>query len=412
MEYSLSDNQPAEKPRGEARRTAAVVLAGFCAFLDLYAPQPMLPELARHFGRTPGQVSQLVSISTIAVAIAAPFAGALSDRWGRKRLIVASALLLAVPVMLAATASGFGQLLFWRFFVGILTPGVFALTVTYINEEWQERAGQAMAAYVSGTVLGGFAGRMLAAIVAEHASWQLAFLILGVLNALGGAAIWLWLPREKHRAPATRGVARAMLLHLKNPRLLATYAAGFCVLFSLLGVFTYVNFHLAAAPFRLGTAALGNIFVVYLAGALFTPLAGKWIDRLGQRKAFALAMLLALAGVLVTLIPSLVAVIAGLAIFCTGIFIGQSSASSFIGRAAKGAKAAAVGLYVSFYYLGGTFGAAVPGLFWRRFGWTGCVALMACAQLVTAAIALRFWRIPANESAAALPSVAVASAAE
>lgn len=352
----------------------------------------MLPELARSFQKTPGQISLLISLSTIAVALAAPFVGTLSDRWGRKRLIVLSALLLALPTALAATATSFTQLLFWRFLVGIFTPGVFALTVTYINEEWPHGAGVVMSAYVSGTVSGGFVGRMLAAYVTDYGNWRISFVVLGLMNLAGALLIWRLLPVERHRSARVKGMVKTMIGHLSNKQLLATYAAGFCVLFSLLGIFTYVNFLLAAKPFYMRPAALGRVFMVYLAGAAFTPLAGRFIDRQGQRRAFTLAILISLGGVLLTLIPFVPVVMTGLAIFCTGIFIGQSSASSYIGKAAHEAKAAAVGLYVTAYYLGGSFGAAVPGFFWNRFGWGGCVALIALAQILTAAIAMSFWR--------------------
>ena len=379
-------------PLSNTRRTLAVALAGFCAFLDLYAPQPLLPELSRNFHKSPGQISLLVTISTLAVALAAPFVGTLSDRWGRKRIIVPATLLLAVPTLLAATAGSFGQLLFWRLWQGVFTPGVFAVTVTYINQEWKSGAGTAMSAYVSGTVLGGFAGRSLAAIVASHFAWQWAFLLLGGLNLLGGLAIWAWLPTERksEREPSD-GLFPSMWNHLRNPQLLVTYVAGFCILFSLLGTFTYVNFYLAAPPFRLGTGALGLVFVVYLVGATLTPLAGRWIDRLGHRVSFAAAMLLAIAGSLITLNHHLVAVCAGLAIFCTGIFIAQSAASSFIGSIAKTAKALAVGLYVSFYYLGGSFGAAIPGTMWSWGGWPACVGLIVCVGLTAIALVWTLW---------------------
>ncbi len=147
------------------KRLFAVVLAGFCAFLDLYAPQPMLPMLARVFGTTAAGASLLVSVSTLAVALAAPFVGFVADRFGRKQVIVPATVLVAVPTLLAATAANLDQLLFWRTLQGVFTPGIFAVTVADINEEWKEGTGAAMAAYVTGTVLGGFTGRMLAAVV-------------------------------------------------------------------------------------------------------------------------------------------------------------------------------------------------------------------------------------------------------
>jgi len=383
---------PGASSRNDSLRTLAVTFCGFCAFLDLYAPQPMLPELGREFHRAPGAISLLMTISTLGVALAAPFVGSLSDRVGRKRLIVPCALLLALPTAAAAIAPGYHGLLICRFIQGLLTPGVFAITVTYINEEWPEGAGAAMSSYVAGTVFGGFVGRTLGAVAAATLGWRWAFAILAVLNLLGGAAIWLWLPREKRRPQATIGAAQAMLAHLRNRRLIAIYASGFCVLFALLGTFTYVNFHLAAPPFSLSTMALGFIFIAYLFGSIFTPMSGKWIDRLGQRKAFALALSMSIVGCLLTLLPWTLGVFVGLTIFCTGIFIGQSSASSYIGVAARGAKAAAVGLYVTFYYVGGSVGAAVPGLFWSRLGWPGCVALTCVVEATTILIAWNFWR--------------------
>ncbi len=382
---------PAAAP-GTARRTAAVVFAGFCAFLALYAPQPLLPLLGQAFHKSPAEVSLIVSISTLAVALAAPFAGTVADRWGRKRVIVPATLLLAVPTLLAATSTSFAQLLFWRFWQGIFTPAIFAVTVAYINDEWTEGTGGAVAAYVTGTVIGGFCGRMLTALVAAHFSWQWSFISLGVLTAAGGLAIWAWLPQDRRRARHPHSATRAIVRHLQNPPLVATYAAGFAVLFSLLAIFTYVNFHLAAPPFGLGTSALGFLFVVYLVGAVVTPYAGRWIDRLGHRAAFSLAMAMAVVGGLVTLIPWLPAIVAGLAIACTGVFISQSAANAYIGVVAREAKAAAVGLYVTFYYLGGSFGAAIPGHFWSLGGWPACIGLITFVQLATIWIACRYWR--------------------
>jgi predicted MFS family arabinose efflux permease len=375
------------------KRTGAVVCAGFCAFLALFAPQPLLPMLSAAFHASAASVSLVVTASTIAVAIAAPFAGLIADRVGPKRVIVPAAFLLAVPTFLAATSSSLVQLLFWRFLQGVFTPGIFAVTVAYVNDEWETGAGAAVAAYITGTVVGGFSGRVLAALVAAHSGWRWSFVALGVLNVLGALAIWAWLPAGR-RFKRSRGEAilRPMLRHLKNPRLIATYAVGFCVMFTLLATFTYVNFYLSSPPFHLGPRALGMLFSVYLVGAVITPFAGRLIDRLGHRAALVIAFSGGMAGIGLTLLHSLPAVLLGLALCCTGVFIANSSGSSYVGTAAREAKAAAVGLYVTFYYTGGSFGSAVPGRFWARGGWPACVALVAAVQLVTILLALMFWR--------------------
>jgi predicted MFS family arabinose efflux permease len=387
------------------QRTLAVVFAGFCAFLALFAPQPLLPMLAAAFQVSPARISLVVTASTLAVAISAPFAGFVADRFGRKRVIVPAAFLLAVPTLLAATSISYGQLLFWRFLQGVFTPGIFAVIIAYINEEWEAGAGAATAAYVTGTVIGGFSGRALVAWIAPHGSWRLSFAALGVLNVAGAIAIRAWLPAGQRftRARRTGSAIAPMLRHLRNPRLAATYAVGFCVMFSLLATFTYINFYLAAPPFRLSTEALGLIFVVYLVGAVITPVAGRAIDRFGHRVALVAAFSAGAAGVLMTLIHSLPVILVGLTLACSGVFIANSAGSSYVGSAALESRASAVGLYVTFYYLGGSAGSAVPGFAWSRGGWPACVALIVAVQILTISLALIFWKpLPANRKAAPL----------
>jgi predicted MFS family arabinose efflux permease len=389
------------------QRTLAVVFAGFCAFLTLFAPQPMLPMLARAFAVSPARISLVVTASTLAVAMTAPFAGFVADRFGRKRVIVPAAFLLAVPTLLAATATSFTQLLFWRFLQGVFTPGIFAVIIAYINEEWDSGAGAATASYITGTVIGGFSGRALAALVASQASWRWSFIALGLLNVAGAIAIRAWLPPGRKFASADRsGSAIApMLRHLRNPRLAATYAVGFCVMFTLLATFTYINFYLAAPPFQLSTAALGLLFVVYLIGAIITPAAGRAIDRMGHRFALVGAFSAGATGVLLTLIHSLPTVMAGLTLACTGVFIANSAGSSYVGSAATEARASAVGLYVTFYYMGGSGGSAIPGFAWSRGGWPACAALIVAVQLLTITLAMIFWK-PLAPAAASVPLTA------
>ena len=373
---------------------AAVVFSGFSAFLALLSPQPLLPMLSREFHAPAGVVSLVITASTIAVALAAPFVGAVADRFGRKRVIARAAMILAVPTLLAATSASLGQLMFWRFWQGVFTPGIFAVTIAYINEEWETGTGAAMSAYVSGTVFGGFSGRMVVALVATHVGWRWSFVALGILNVLSAAAIWAWLPPDRRfvRSKRQTSTAQVVLRHLRNGRLVATYSVGFCVLCTTMAAFTYVNFYLAAPPFHLTTASLGFLFTVYLVGVFVTPVAGRAIDHAGHRMTIALAFTAGIIGALLMLIQSLPAIVLGLAMVSTGSFIGNSCASSYIGTVAGEGRAVAVGLYVTCYYLGGSFGSAFPGRFWNHGGWPVCVAMIVAVQAITIVVASLHWK--------------------
>jgi len=163
---------------------------------------------------------------------------------------------------------------------------------------------------------------------------------------------------------------------------------GATVLFSLTGVFTYANFYLARPPFELGTAGLGSVFFVYLFGCVVTPLAGRFLDRHGFRRTALLAAGAGLTGLGLTLVHWLPAVVTGLALFSSGLFVAQASATMLTGRVVGRARSSAAGLYVTCYYLGGSLGTALPAWFWLNDGWPGCVGLFATLSLVTLALGL------------------------
>src|SRR5262245_23186318 len=376
------------------RSVFPVILAGFTAFLNLYATQPLLPLLMRVFNTTHFAVSLTVTASTMGVAIAAPVVGRLADLIGRKRVILGSAFGVAVATAIAATSSNLTQLLVWRFIQGLATPGVFGIAIAYVQDEWpSSHVGRAMAAYVSGTVTGGFSGRLLVGLVASKYDWHIAFGALAVANFAAAILLTRFLPRETQKS-ATRSQdhGQSIARLITNPQLIGTNAVGFCVLFMQVAMFSYVTFHLSAAPFFLSTAALGWLFVVYLFGASVMPVAGRWIDVRGHRAALAMSMSVGVTGALLTLAPWLPVIITGLAFVGTGVFVAQATASSYIGAVTREDRGLAVGLYSTCYYVGGSAGGALPALFWNAGRWPACVALVVLVQLTTVTIALRAWR--------------------
>jgi YNFM family putative membrane transporter len=383
-----SSTTPAHRGLKPYSQLAAVFLCGAFAFFDVYSTQPILPMLSRIFHATEVHVGLTISASTIGVALSAVLLAVFGEDFSRKRVIVFSLLALSVCTMLTATATTLNVLVAWRFLQGLLTPGVFILTIAYVTEEWPSAlVPRVMSSYVAGTVFGGFAGRFLGGIIAAYLGWRSVFAVLGV-GLLCGAAIiqWLLIPGATH-AKIKHPSRFAPLLHnARNPRLLATFGVGFCMLFTLVSVFSYVTFYLAAAPFHLSTQALSYLFAVYLVGLVATLAAGTFLAKFGLRNGLLSAIALCIGGVALTLVHSLAAVALGLAICSSGVFIAQTCANSFLREAApSGARVAAAGMYICSYYIGGTFGGVLPGVAWKLAGWPGCVALT-CGLLVVAAL--------------------------
>jgi predicted MFS family arabinose efflux permease len=377
------------------KRRVAVAFAAAGAFLHLYAPQSVLPLMAREYGVGATEASMIITAGTLAVAATAPFTGAVSDVLGRKRLIVAALALLLIPATMTALAPTLQQVIFWRFVHGLLLPPIFAITIAYVGDEWPpQEANGVIGVYVAASAVAGFLGRFIPGMLTEHAGWRGGFLALAGCSLLCLIMVALLLPREKRfKRTSDFGTSlRQMLAHLRNPRLVATYAVGFGVLFNFIATFTYLTFHLASPPFNRSPAFLGSIFVVYLLGAAASLWLGRAIAWLGRRNFVLWALALWAAGLLISLIPSVPAIVFTLVMASVCGILVQAASTSFVAVTAKTGTSAAVGLYVSCFYIGGTFGGWLPGLAYEAAGWPGSLALVLGMIAIQAAIVAAVWK--------------------
>jgi YNFM family putative membrane transporter len=375
-------------------RTLGIAVAGFAAFVNLYSPQALLPELSHDFNASAGDISALMTASTGAIALTAPFTGALADIIGRKRLITAAMLLIVVPTVLMSFAVSVPQLVVLRFIQGLLVPPIFAVVVAYIGDEWPAGDVARIAGiYMVGTSIGGFAGRFIPGIVTDMLGWRAAFGAVAILTLAAAAAVMLLLPRERNFV-ASGGLGnsfRFMLHHLRDTRLLATFAVGFGVLFNFIATFTYVSFHLAAPPYLFSPTLLGALFLTYVVSSFAVPWVGRGIAALGRRRFVLGIIAFWFVGVFAMLAPSVVLILIGLTLCAVCGMLCQTVATGYVTMIAKDGRSSAVGLYASVYYIGGSAGAFLTGFAWTWAGWPGCVATVALMLAIMVAIVAKAW---------------------
>ena len=389
---SSIETRPAAIPRRVAFGCAA---AGFGAFINMWCTQPVLPVLATSLHAGLAATNNTVTAPLVATALIAPFSGALSDRFGRKIFISGAAFLLVVPTLLCAMADSLNALVIFRFIQGLLLPFIFTVTIAYIADEFPGPTATRLAGiYMSGTISGGLAGRLVSGFVAEFLGWRASFAAVGLLSLAVALLVVFLLPREKQFRPVSGWgqTLRSFPNHLSNPKLLGNYLIGFGVLFSLVSVFTFLNFRLSAAPYSLGPAALGSIFTVYLGGVAISPITGRIAAAYGRRPVMVAAFILTCAGLALTLLAPLPFIVLGVLLTVCGIFAQQTVATGYTGIAARTAKSTAAGLYVTAYYIGGSFGGILPAGAWHRYGWAGCAGITVIVQIVMLGTAWKLYR--------------------
>ncbi|WP_416191235.1 MFS transporter [Neisseria sp. CCUG12390] len=368
----------------------AVFLIGMSAFLQVYSVQAVLPVLMAELNATAVQAGLSVGATVLGVALMSPFMGMLSDAFGRKVFIVGSLLYLAVPTVLLAVAPNIEIFTLLRFLQGLAVPGITVVLIAYIGEEFMpDEIMRLMAVYVSGTVAGGFLGRFLLGHFTELMGWRAAFVAMGLLSLACAVFVWKQLPKSQNFAakPNVQTALATLKSHLRNRYVVAACLLGMCVLFSLVGCFTYINLHLAAEPYRLGSSTLANIFAVYLIGMVITPLSAKLMKRFGSVNTVLLAVGLSMGGVLLTVSEPLPWIVAGLVLMSSGVFITQAATINYIAANVKEGRSLASGLYYMAYYSGGTLGAWLCGLAFDGGAWSGVVWTLLSVQVLALLIA-------------------------
>ncbi|MBG6095523.1 MFS transporter [Nocardioides luteus] len=392
---------------GHRRVLIALVAIGMTTFVQLYYPQALIPALSRDFEVDASQAALTISGATIGLAVAALGWSWIADRIGRARAMTIAILAAAAIGLVLPFVTSFPVLVLLRVGQGIALGGTPALALAYLDEQVSRRVAMAAAAtYISGTVVGGLVGRLIAAPVADVSDWRVAALVAGVVSALGAAVAVIALPRERSRPATARsrpaGVWPGMVANLTNPAQLALYAQGFLLMGAQVAVFNYLGYRLELEPFDLPPSLTAVIFLAGLSGAVSARLAATLAGRFGRRRVLLASSLTMVAGAALTIPDRLASVLIGLLLFATAYFAAHSIASGWVGPMATSGVAQATSLYTLFYYAGSSLFGWLGGLAFAA-GWTGTATMVIAIVLIAFAAARTLLPGTANEISAQTP---------
>jgi YNFM family putative membrane transporter len=357
----------------------ALFAAGFATFALMYCVQPLMPVFAADFHISPVRSSLSLSTTTLVLAPSLLVAGALAEAHGRKPLMLASLIGSSVLTIACALTSSWNGFLLFRAISGLAFAGLPAASMAYISEEIEPLSvGLVMGLFISGNAVGGMAGRLGTAAIADRFSWRLALGLIGALGVVLTIVFWKTLRPSRHFIPrktSGRELLRVFGRQLRDRRLVVLFGVGLLVMAAFVTTYNYISFHLTT-DYALGRGEAGFIFLVYLAGIVASPLVGTYADRTGRGRMLALMIGLMAVGSAVTLLHSLVLLIVGVAAITFGFFGAHSLASTWLTRRAGTAKGQASALYLFFYYMGASVAGPLGGLGWQRSGWTGVVHIL------------------------------------
>ncbi|WP_413795585.1 MULTISPECIES: MFS transporter [unclassified Pseudomonas] len=380
------------------RTVLALFCGGFATFALLYCVQPMMPLLSREFSINAAQSSLILSVATGLLAIGLLITGPISDRIGRKSVMVAALFAASVCTMASAMMPTWQGVLLLRALVGLSLSGLAAVAMTYLSEEIHPRhIGLAMGLYIAGNAIGGMCGRLIAGVLIDFVSWHTAMLVVGGLALIAAAVFWRILPESRNFRPRSlhpRSLLDGFVMHFRDAGLPLLFLEAFVLMGAFVTLFNYIGYRLLAEPYHLDQAFVGLLSVVYLSGIYSSAKVGALADRLGRRKMLWATIALMLAGLLLTMATPLWLVILGMLVFTFGFFGAHSVASSWIGRRALKAKGQASSLYLFSYYAGSSVAGTAGGVAWHLGGWNGIGLFIGGLLVIALCVAVKLAKLP------------------
>ncbi|MGF6395490.1 MFS transporter [Pseudomonas plecoglossicida] len=375
----------------------ALFSGGFATFALLYCVQPMMPLLSQEYSINAAQSSLVLSVSTAMLAFGLLITGPISDRIGRKPVMVCALLCAALSTMLSAVMPTWEWVLATRALVGLSLSGLAAVAMTYLSEEIHpQHIGLAMGLYIGGNAIGGMSGRLITGVLIDFVSWHTALLTIGGLALVAALVFWKVLPESRNfrsQSLKPRRLLDGFVMHFKDAGLPWLFLEAFLLMGAFVTLFNYIGYRLLAGPYHMNQALVGLLSVVYLSGIYSSAQVGALADKLGRRKVFWASIVVMAGGLLMTLATPLVLVIFGMLVFTFGFFGAHSVASSWIGRRALKAKGQASSLYLFCYYAGSSVAGTAGGVFWHHWGWNGIGLFIGSLLAVALLVALHLSRL-------------------
>lgn len=392
-----------------SRAFVSLYIAVFVATMGISMVSPLLPVYAKDLGASGVWLGLTFSVFAIVQAIFGPFAGKLSDRYGRKPFIVAGLLVYLIAALGYLTAESFVQVIAFRAFSGLGTSLIFSVARAYVGDLTPPgHEGRWFGVFATADIIGFGTGPLVAGILRQGVGFDAVFVAMASLMAASMMVVIFWLPRNSreratehsHAGPApSAGFSVALrqrlvvALTLQQGLLSLSFGASFSFLALRL------ENGLGASPVLIGLAFATQD----ITGGLAQPLFGRIADRHDRRMLVAVGLLTngALLAALGFAGSYLLAVLLLMAMGATGSIAGVSAGAMQVVAGRRVGMGTVLGLGSAAGGVGIVLGSVVGGLLVDRFDLWAAFVFGGCAMGAGVALFLALTRGVATAEPAA-----------
>ncbi len=249
---------------------------------------PILPRIGDELAIPDALLGTLVSVYSIMVGIFAILAGPVSDKVGRRQILILGCASMAAALFMHGFVTGYYSFITVRIFAGCAGGMLSGAAVSYIGDYFPyERRGWATGWVMSGSAFGQIFGIPMGIVMADRWGFRSPFYLFAITMGLTAILLFLRVPqpnvlRSKHRLSVSKAAADYMAM-LRRPDI--AWAAG-AYFMMFLGVSIFVIYLPTWLERSVGLTG-GQIALMFVVGGvanvLTGPNAGKLSDKIGRK---------------------------------------------------------------------------------------------------------------------------------
>lgn len=345
---------------------------------------PVLPRIESELGIPESRLGFIVSGYAVSLSLFALVAGPISDRFGRRLIILVGTGIMTVGLGMHQFAGDFWSLVGVRVLAGAAGGVLTGSAVAYVGDYFPyERRGWASGWVMSGFAVGQVIGVPTAAVLAESYGFRSAFLLFAVVCAVAFVMTLLFVPQPDVERSETLDVPSAVRRYrdLLRRRAVAFAALVYASMFFSVSSFVVYFPKWAESSRGLSPRDIASLFMVGgVASVLFGIQAGKLSDRVGRKPLIiascwgTTALFLATPWFVVGTITAHVMFFLAMVLLAMRLSPLQALLTALSDARERGSL---MSLVVALGQLGGGLGAATAGSTYASFGFAGCATVAA-----------------------------------
>lgn len=352
------------------------IIAGI-SVANLYYNQPLLNRISRDLQTSEFTANLIAMITQIGYAIGLLFIIPLGDLFKRKTIILINFTVLVVSLLTIALTPYIHLILFASLLTGICSvmPQIFIPIAAQFSTP--ETKGKNVGMIVSGLLTGILASRVVSGIIGEYLGWRFIFFVAAGMMVICVIIIMRVLPDMpcNFKGRYSDLMKSLFSLVMEYPQLRISSLRAGIAFGSFLALWTSLAFKMEQAPFFAGNNIVELLGLCGIAGALTASYIGNYVQVLGVKRLnyIGCGLIFSAWFSLYSGQNSYVGIIIGIFIIDIGMQCIQLSNQTTIFSLSPKAANRINTIFMTTYFIGGSIGTLLAGIFWHWFGWQGVV---------------------------------------